>query len=187
MLPLLVQTGYLTIQDYDKTTRLFTLTYPNYEVENSFLSWLLDAFSQTDQGFSEGYLTRLVSALKAHDLDAFFETLKVTYAKFDYDLQIANEKYYQTIFYLVFKLIGLQIAAEVKTNRGRIDAVVELEDHIYLFEFKINQDAQVALDQIEEKAYAEKYQLDQKQIVQVGANFDMTTRTISDWESVNSH
>lgn len=84
---------------------------------------------------------------------------------------------------MIFKLIGLRIGAEVKTGNGRIDAVVEVANRIYLFEFKLDQDATVALDQLKHKAYYQKYRLHGKPITQVGANFATTTRTITDWQA----
>jgi len=157
LIPLLVQTGYLTIKDYDDETQIYTLSYPNYEVENAFLVYLLDAFSSIEQGLSESHLVRMIEALRGYEMDTFFNILKILFANIDYDLHVKNEKYYQTIFYLVFKLMGLRIDAEVKTSVGRIDAVVELVDRLYLFEFKLNKDATVALDQIDAKKYHEKY------------------------------
>jgi ATP-dependent exoDNAse (exonuclease V) beta subunit len=96
---------------------------------------------------------------------------------------VNHEKYYQTIFYLIFKLIGLRIDAEVKTNAGRIDAVVEVRDHIYLFEFKLDKNAEIALAQIKERGYYQKYRLHNKAITLVGANFDSKLRAISDWQA----
>jgi len=182
LIPLLVQTGYLTIKDYDDETQIYTLSYPNYEVENAFLVYLLDAFSSIEQGLSESHLVRMIEALRGYEMDTFFNILKILFANIDYDLHVKNEKYYQTIFYLVFKLMGLRIDAEVKTSVGRIDAVVELVDRLYLFEFKLNKDATVALDQIDAKKYHEKYAAHGKIITQVGANFDSDKRTITDWK-----
>jgi len=182
IIPLMVQAGYLTIKEYDEATQIYTLSYPNYEVENAFLVYLLDAFSYTQQGLSESHLVKMVEALRVGNLNTFFTTLKVLFANIVYDLHLKNEKYYQTIFYLVFKLIGLRIDAEVKTNSGRIDAVVELIDHIYIFEFKLDKSAMVALDQIKNNAYYEKYLLHGKLITQVGANFNSDQRTITGWE-----
>jgi len=186
IIPLLFQTGYLTIKDYEKETQFYTLSYPNYEVKHAFLIYLLDAFSYVEQGLSAGHLRRLINALQKNDLDEFFERLKVLYANIDYDLHVDQERYYQTIFYLVFKLMGLQIDAEVKTNRGRIDAVVQLADHIYIFEFKLGRTSTVALDQIGEKEYYQKYRLGGKAITQVGANFDRKKRNITDWQSAET-
>lgn len=89
-----------------------------------------------------------------------------------------------TIFYLVFKLIGLRIDAEVKTNDGRIDAVAETNERIYLFEFKLDKDAASALQQVNEHEYYQKYQLHGKPITCIGVNFDTTTRTVDDWQTV---
>jgi hypothetical protein len=181
LVPLLFQTGYLTIKEYDPPTRRYTLYYPNYEVENAFLIHLLDAFSNFQQGLSITHLWRLIEALQTHDLKEFFKLLKVFFANIDYDLHLPNEKYYQTIFYLIFMLMGIKIQAETKTNDGRIDAVVEVADQIYIFEFKLNKTAQEAVDQIVDKAYAQKYGMRGKAITQVGVNFDSTTGQVSEW------
>ena len=92
-----------------------------------------------------------------------------------------NEKYYHSIFYVAFRLIGLDINAEVTSNVGRIDAVITLDDHIYLFEFKIDSTAQEALDQIHQQKYYQKYLLEQKPITLVGANFSSSERTVDAW------
>lgn len=184
IIPLLFQTGYLTIKDYKPEIRTYRLYYPNYEVENAFLAYLLDAFSHLEQGLSVGHLWRMIDALQANDLELFFKALKVLFANIDYDLQLDYEKYYQTIFYLIFKLIGLRIEAEVKTNDGRIDAVIELAHHIYLFEFKLDKSAESALQQIRDHAYYQKYQLRGKAITCVGANFSTKTRTVDDWQQM---
>lgn len=182
VIPLLLQTGYLTIKGYTAERQVYELGFPNYEVENAFLTYLLDAFSNIDQGLSANHLWRLIDALQGQDLQQFFTVLKVLFANIDYDLHLANEKYYQTIFYLIFKLMGLRIDAEVRTNDGRIDAVVELAG-IYLFEFKLNKSAAVALQQIQDQRYYQKYQLRDKPITAVGANFNTQSRTVDEWKS----
>jgi hypothetical protein len=183
ILPLLYQTGYLTIKNYNEQKRLFELYYPNREVEDAFLAYLLDSFSQLDLGVSEGYLWQLIEALQANDLTSFFEILTVFFARIPYTLQVKREKYYQTIFYLIFTLIGLRVQAEVTTNRGRIDAVIEVKDAIYLFEFKLNGSAESALAQIKSNAYYEQYQRAGKPLHLVGANFSTRKRGISEWKS----
>jgi len=182
IIPLLFQTGYLTIKDYDRESQRYTLYYPNYEVERAFLIYLLDAFSDQATAMSESHLWQLIDALQANDLDDFFTVLKVFFANVNHDLYIKNEKYYQTIFYLIFKLMGLPIEAEVKTNDGRIDAVAELADHIYIFEFKLDESADKALTQIEDKEYTLKYALHGKPITKVGVNFDSQKRQIGKWK-----
>ncbi len=183
VIPLLVQTGYLTIKDYDPETRKYTLTYPNYEVEDAFSAQLLGAFSSLDDGLGESYLWELVDALHDEDLEQFFTILDVFFANIDYQLHLKYEKYYQTIFYLIFLLLGLRVEAEVETNKGRIDAVVELKEAIYLFEFKLDGDAEEALHQIITREYYQKYCLKGKPVTLVGVNFDTQKRGVSEWRS----
>jgi len=184
VLPLLFQTGYLTIKSYDSSTQNYRLGYPNYEVENAFMTYLLDAVTNTQQAISLTYVDKLIQALKDNNLAQFFDTVKIFFANIDYDLHLKNEKYYQSIFFLVFKLMGLRINAEVKTNVGRIDAVAELEDRIYIFEFKIDQTAEAALRQIHDNDYARKYQGQSKPITGVGINFNTELRTVDDWDTI---
>lgn len=184
VLPLLFQTGYLTIKSYDASTQNYRLGYPNYEVENAFMTYLLDAVTNTQKAISLTYVDKLIQALKDNDLTQFFDTIKIFFANIDYDLHLKNEKYYQSIFFLVFKLMGLRINAEVKTNAGRIDAVAEVENRLYIFEFKIDQSAATALQQIHDNDYARKYQGQSKAVTGVGINFNTELRTIDDWDSI---
>jgi len=185
IIPLLFQTGYLTIKGtYQQQENLiYTLGYPNYEVEHAFVTYLLSAFSNLERTFARGYLHQLVDVLQRRDFALFFATLDSFFANIDYDLHLKQEKYYQTIFYLIFLMIGMQVSAEVKTGQGRIDAVVELADHIFLFEFKLDKDAATALQQIKDSAYHEKYVRKGKPITLVGANFDSNRRKVSEWKT----
>ncbi len=179
-LPLLLQTGYLTIKEYDKETRLYTLGYPNFEVNNAFTERLIKTFSCLEPGMAEGYIVKLIRSLQSNDLENFFETLRIFFANIPYTIQLKQEKYYQTIFYLIFSLLGLRIRAEVTTNRGRIDAVVELKKSVYIFEFKLFGTHQEALAQIKKKRYYEKYLDSGKKITLVGAAFDPEERNIGE-------
>ncbi|MFN8490102.1 MAG: AAA family ATPase [Caldilineaceae bacterium] len=179
--PLLLQTGYLTIKGYDKEKRLYDVGYPNYEVEDAFLTYLLGAYSYLDKGRSENYLWQLVDALQTRNLEQFFELLKIFFAQIPYNLQIRQEKYYQTIFYLIFTLIGLRVQAEVCTNQGRIDAVIELTKQIYIFEFKLDGNEQAALAQIKETEYYMRYRNKNKSLLLVGANFASQQRNVTGW------
>jgi hypothetical protein len=185
LIPLLFQTGYLTIKDFrrDQFGEIYTLSYPNYEVKNAFLSYLLSTYDQIELTLSESHLRRLLYALDKVDLEQFFAVLAVFFANIDYALYIHQERYYQTIFYLIFTLIGLRITAEVHTNQGRIDAVAELTHRIFLFEFKLDGSAEEALQQIKTHDYAQKYRLKGKPLTLIGANFDSTQRKVTDWKS----
>ena len=175
VLPLLFQTGYLTIKEYDKDFMTYILGYPNFEVENSFQYALLSRYSGIPV---DGYLIDLIRALQNDNFETFFETLSIFFAKIPYDLQINKEKYYQTVFYLIFSLIGLKVEAEVKTNIGRIDVVI-IDKDVYIFEFKFNGDKNNALRQIKEKKYFEKYQGTEKDIYLFGVEF--ADRNIGKW------
>lgn len=183
IVPLLYQTGYLTIKESesDEFGTFYILSYPNNEVRHSFLTYLLNTYTGDDGRLTESHLRRLVQALRAGDLARFFETLNVFFANIDYDLHLANEKYYQSIFYMLFLLLGLRTAAEIKTSSGRIDAVIELENRIFIFEFKLGGTAATALQQSKDKAYAAKYRLHGKSITLVGANFDYQARKLTAW------
>lgn len=186
LMPLLFQTGYMTIKEYYPESQRYLLGYPNWEVENAFMAHLLDAFSQKDQGLSEAYLWQMINALQANNLSEFFMILQGLFANIDYDLHLGFEKYYQSMFYLIFQLMGLRISAEVKTNVGRIDAVVEVDERIYLFEFKLDKNPQDALAQIKSQTYYQKYQQSNKPITCVGANFSTKKRNIDGWEAAES-
>jgi len=176
---LLYQTGYLTIKNIEED--LYTLGFPNLEVENSFLEYLSEAYSTVDKELTLRYIVGLVQALKTRNLEQFFENLKVFFANIPYTLNISLEKHYQTIFYIIFTLLGLRIQAEVVTNKGRIDIVIELADSTYLFEFKLNGTKEQALEQIKSNDYAQKYQGTTKQVILVGVEFDKVTRNVGEW------
>jgi hypothetical protein len=179
--PLLFQTGYLTITDYDPDRMLYTLGYPNFEVKNSFLYYLVDRFSSVRKERAATYLERLLAALDADDLPLFFEALRAFFANIPYDIQIRSEKYYQSVFYLVFTLLGYWAEAEVRTNRGRADVVVQTDTEVYVFEFKLFDTKESALAQIKERTYFEKYLGTGKTIHLVGVELDKDDRNIGGW------
>ncbi len=186
VLPLLFQTGYLTIKEYDPESRLYRLYYPNTEVEEAFLTYLMNEFGELERGMPDAYLWQLAETLVAQDFDTFFAILRALLANIPYEIQIEREKYYQSMFYLIFKLIGLQIDAEVKTNRGRIDAVIEMDEAVFIFEFKLDGSAEAALAQIRERGYAEKYGLGKLDglrdaVYLVGVSFSTQERGVVDW------
>ncbi|NQY74422.1 MAG: ATP-binding protein [Candidatus Margulisbacteria bacterium] len=182
VLPLLYQTGYLTIKKYDPESQLYTLRYPNYEVTHAFTESLLESFAHTPAGLTGSYAWQLIQAIRANDLDSFFKIMKVFFANVPYDLKAGEEKYFQSIFYLILVLMGIKIDVEVHTNDGRIDGVIETEDKLYILEFKLNAPATDGLDQIKEKKYYEKYLLRKdKLITLIGVSFDSKTRTIKEW------
>jgi hypothetical protein len=158
-----VQTGYLTIKAYNNS--LYTLDFPNYEVKSAFYDSVATHYGHLDEGEGQTYTSRLIQCLITGNLDDFFTTLGEFFANIPYDLNINLEKYYQSLFYAVFTLIGLDIQAEVRTNKGRIDCVLQTDNTIYIIEFKLNDSCEAALQQIHDKQYAHKYQGSDKKIV----------------------
>ncbi len=175
---LLYQTGYLTIQSQDPETSILTLTYPNLEVKDAFLQQVLVWLTQLEEVQIFTHARKISIALRNHDLDLLIDTLKSFYAAIPYTIQLEHEKYYQTIFYTILKLLGIDIQVEVTTNIGRIDAVVKTEKFIYIIEFKLNADASKALEQIKTKKYFEQYKQDSRPITLIGISFDTKEKNI---------
>lgn len=165
---LLFQTGYLTIKKYESKRNRYLLDFPNKEVKQSFLESLLRSASGKDAG---SLLDTLTDALESNDLDEFFESIDILLSKVDYDLHLKDEKYWQSLFYMILTLLGYNIFAEFKTSKGRIDAVLETDTHIYIFEFKISGTEEAALEQIKEREYFSRFMDKQKALVLVGSRF----------------
>lgn len=175
----LLQTGYLTIGHFEDGW--YRLDFPNFEVKYAFNQSVVEYFSQTDPGINVGYIRKLNKALIKNDLDSFFKTLSVFFANIPYDISLAHEKYYQSLFFAILTLLGYQLEVEVSTNIGRIDCVLHTDSRIYIIEFKLNDTCHTALAQIELKGYSEKYQQQDKALVLVGVEFSQDGRNIGDY------
>jgi ATP-dependent exoDNAse (exonuclease V) beta subunit len=124
------------------------------------------------------YLRNLSQTLNAGDIAGFIKTLRIFFANIPFNINVKDEKYYQSLFYAIFTLLGFQIEAEVHTNDGRIDCVLQTDTTIYVIEFKLNGSKEDALQQIEAKHYHQKYQGGTKPIVLLGVEFDQKSRNI---------
>lgn len=181
-IPVLYQSGYLTIKGYDPDFQLYTLAYPNKEVRKGFIESLMPAYVHLPARENTFYVVSFIKDLRIGHLEECLERLKSFFASIPNKLNNKEEKHYQTIFYLFFRLMGQYIDVEVDTAIGRADAVVKLQDTIYVFEFKVDGTPEEALTQINSKKYAIPYQADHRKIVKVGVNFDSATRTIGEWK-----
>ncbi len=181
--PLLLQTGYLTIES-SKTmfdTTLYKLNFPNLEIQTAFEHHLVGMLTERNQQDVSIEIVKLQMALLANDTSTMQRILKSHLAAIPYANRSHMEENYQNIIYSVFRLLGAEIHNEVHINNGRIDTVIVNRDHIYIFEFKMNQPAKVAIAQIKEKGYAIPYLSDGKSITLIGINFSKKKRNIVEW------
>ena len=191
IIPVLFQSGYLTIKGYDKEYKMYLLGFPNEEVRYGFLYNLLPEYSNinfTDTSFNVVQFTR---DLRAGKIDEFMQRLKSIMASLPYDTvkkdtdkSIAlREHNFQVCIYLVFALMGQFVEVETPSSAGRTDCLVKTEKAIYIFEFKLKESAEDALKQIKEKNYAERYKAENKNIVLIGVSFDPEEKTVKEWIS----
>jgi len=181
LLPLLFQTGYLTIKNYDLRTRNITLDFPNAEVESSFDIHLLAELNDGKIDKASSLLIEITNNLESDNLERFIENINILFKGISYVLMDNKEKYFHSIFYIIVKLLGFTIDTEIMTIDGRIDAVITTKDNIYIIEFKVNQDANTALQQIKDKGYHKKYAAEGKPITLIGIDFDMKEKMIKEY------
>ncbi|MDR3171423.1 MAG: ATP-binding protein [Treponema sp.] len=182
--PVLYQSGYLTITDYDDELTEFTLGYPNDEVRTSFASELMEKYLRVPDRDLRAVVSALPRALLKGDVDAAMNALKLFFASIPYDLVVKNENYYQTVVHLVFTMLGMKCRSEVRIADGRIDTLVETNSFVYCFEFKLDGTAAQALKQINDKDYLLPWQGSGKKLFKVGVNFDHEKRNIGEWEKL---
>jgi hypothetical protein len=181
--PLLYQSGYLTIKSYSDRFSSYTLGFPNEEVKYGFFNELLPSYLPSKGAQSEFYVEYFIEDLLAGSVNGFMTRLKAFFAGIPYDLNNKEEKHYQTIFYLFFKLMGQFIEVEQRSATGRADAVVTTEDTVFVFEFKLteNATAEAALKQIDDKSYLIPFTAGGKKLVKVGVEFGREERGVNRW------
>ena len=179
-IPMLYQSGYLTIKSSRRN--IYVLGFPNEEVRVSFIKGLAPYYTGMTQTHNNSFLIKLIVALDDGDVDAALVQLRSFYSSIPYNAEKQDENHYKTIFYLIFTLAtDYAVRTEQCSAAGRCDALIETEDTVYLFEFKLDGTAEEALLQIDDKGYAIQYESGDKKIVKVGVNFDKERRTIERW------
>jgi len=179
--PVIYQSGYLTIKDYDPRRQRYTLGFPNLEVRRGFLQFTLSFYTSIEKGRGGFHIGKFADEVEAGDVDAFLTRLRAFFEGIPYDLNDQTERHYQVVFYLVFTLLGQFLQTELKSANGRADAVVWTPTHIFVFEFKLNGTAEDALAQIEDRGYAVPWAADGRTVVKVGVEFDKKTRNLGRW------
>ena len=179
-LPLLYQSGYLTIKGYDREMDTYMLGLPNREVAKGLVKFIFNYnFSKTEtSAFS---IISFAREVRSGNIDGFMKRLCALLADSSYEIVGDAEKYFQNVFYLIFKLLGFYAEAERNTSDGRMDAVVKTPQYIYVFEFKLDKSAQEALDQINSKDYPLPFTIDGRKLFKVGVSFSSDTRKVAEW------
>ena len=182
LISLLFQTGYLTIKEFDIATGDLMLSYPNKEVASAFSLHILSEFSTGQLDQTDSLLYKIRKNILNNEIEEFIEHLNILFENISNIIVHKTEKYFHSLFYLVIKMLGFNIEAEILTIKNRIDAVLKTETHIFIIEFKINQSAEKAIQQIKDKKYALKYADDKRIITLLGINFDTKKKIIEDWK-----
>ena len=183
MLPLMVQTGYLTIKSTEPQGRstVLTLGYPNLEVQDAMSMHLARGLGYVRDNDYSSICNQIYGGLREGEPDEVLEGVKCFFENIPYDLQVKYEKYYQSLFVSIFLMLKARVSAEVKTARGRIDAVVETPKFVYVFEFKIRGTSEEALAQINEKGYPDRFTSDPRKLFKIGCAFDWDARNLGKW------
>ena len=190
-LPMIYQSGYLTIKDYDMRRNAYLLDFPNNEVRQGFLVMIANDYLKPKDGNISSWVIDALILLEDGETAEFRDSLTAFLSSIAYDSHDslgtpeATEKYFQYTFYLILRLIGesnCRLINEKPQAIGRVDCIIELKDYVYIFEFKLDGSADEALRQIEEKNYAKPYLTDKRKVICIGVNFSSRTRTVEEWK-----
>jgi hypothetical protein len=195
LIPLLYQTGYLTIKEYDKEYKLYLLDYPNAEVRVGLLKNLLPLFSNANPGDTANAASRASMALREGNIDRAMENLQsllksIPYGKNEPKIlqdKEATEEHYQKFFFLYFRMMCDLVHAEVRNSTGATDVTITTPNYVYVVELKINSSPEVALQQIDDKGYVLPYMEGRRAVYKIGVNFSTETRTLSEWKVVKAN
>ena len=186
-LPMIYQSGYLTIKDYSWENDNFLLDFPNNEVKKGFLTVLAADYLKPEEE-TGGWVKTLVAAMRRGEVERIRDLFTAFLAGIPYTMrrkenEKERERYFQYTFYLILRLVSVYtVYVEKPQSQGRVDGIVETADYVYIFEFKLDGTAAEALQQIENKGYDREYAADKRKIWRIGASFSSETGTIEDWE-----
>ena len=181
-IPVIYQSGYLTIKGYDEEFGIYSLGFPNREVEEGFIKFLLPFYANTNAVESEFEIQKFVREIRIGDYDSFFRRFRSFFADTPYELIRDLELHYQNVLFIVFKLVGFYVKAEYHTSEGRIDLVLQTDKFVYVIEFKLDGTAEDALRQINEKHYALPFEAGgNRRLFKIGVNFNAKMRNIEKW------
>lgn len=180
-IPVLFQSGYLTIAEYDQEFGLYTLNYPNEEVKAGFINFLLPFYSQIKEKQTQSIISKFVMSARTGNAKEFMQQLQSLMAGTPYELVRELENHYQNVIYIITKLMGFYVQAEYHTLNGRIDLLIGTKDYLYIIELKFDGSAEQAINQINAKEYSLPFEQDGRKIIKIGANVSPQTRNIEKW------
>ena len=181
-LPLLYQSGYLTIKNYDPDFGTYQLDFPNGEVERGFSRFLFRYYAPVRIDQSASFVKNFVLEIRNGQPEKFMSRLDTMFADQNYQIAGDAELYFHNVVYVVFKMLGFYVDVERHTSDGRMDMLMQTKDYIYILEFKMDKSADEALAQIEEKQYAKPFEQDSRKLYKIGVNFSAETRRIEGWK-----
>lgn len=183
-LPLLYQSGYLTLTNYNEEFQEYTLDFPNEEVRTGFYRYLINSYIYNEERSikSPFYIGEFIRDIRDGKSEQFLQRLNAFLSDGDYQIAGDMELYFQNVMSIVFKMLGFYVQTERHTSNGRVDVVMQTQDYIYVIELKLDGSADEALQQIEEKQYAAPFALDTRTIIKIGANFSSEQRTMREWK-----
>ena len=184
--PVLYQSGYLTIVGHGSLPGTYRLGFPDLEVERNFVRYIFPFYANVDRVRSASEIKKFVLEIGSGDIDGFMERLRSFLADCPYELARDIELHYQNVLFIVFRLAGLYTQVEYRTSRGRIDLVLQTADYIYVMEFKLDGSAEDAIKQIEDRQYALPFSKDSRKVYTIGVNFSSQTRNIDRWIVVSA-
>lgn len=181
-LPLLFQSGYLTIKSYDEEFGEYQLGFPNREVEEGFTKFLYPFYAPNVKLNKSSFsIKQFVKDIQSGDAEGFMRRLETLFADGDYQIVGNAEVYFQNTLYVFFKLMGFYVDVERYTADGRMDILMQTKEYVYILELKVNKTAAIAMQQIEDKGYASPFATDPRKVYKIGINFNSTTHKIDDW------
>lgn len=176
------QSGYLTIRDYDKEFCTYELDFPNKEVKDGFIRFLMPYYTPVRREQGEFFIQNFVRDIRSGNAEGFMKRMQTLFASNDYRIAGHMELYFQNAMYVIFKLIGFYVEVERPTSEGRIDVIMQTKDYIYILELKLDGSAEEALRQIDERGYARPYRHDCRKLFRIGVDFSSETRGIREWK-----
>jgi len=181
-LPLLYQSGYLTIKGYDREFHTYQLGFPNREVEEGFVKYLVPFYSPNKTDKPQMFIGQFVKDVRSGNAEGFMQRVERFFAGGDYQVAGRAELYFQNTLWVLFRLLGFYVDVERHTTDGRMDILMQTQDYVYILELKIDQSADAALQQIDQKRYASALTDDHRKLYKIGVSFSSETRRVNEWK-----